>query len=229
MNLNHILIIIAVVGAIIDWFAIEKNWKVVEYFAKPSVAFLLIIWLLLLGGYQGQLLFFTLGLIFCLAGDVFLLFPGRFFMLGLLSFMIAQVAFILGINQTLPPINLASIVILILVVLTTARLYIRIAQGLSQKGLAKLRIPVSIYCLVIGLMLVSAILTLVRPNNEWGSFPALLISLGALLFYISDSINAWERFIVTLPHGRLATMVTYHLALILIAVSAALNSFPGGG
>jgi uncharacterized membrane protein YhhN len=226
--MDFTLILIALLGAIIDWFAVEKNWKVVEYFAKPSVAFLLIIWLLLFGGYQGQLLFFTLGLIFCLAGDIFLLFPGRFFMLGLLSFMIAQVTFIFGINQTLPPINLASVAILILVILTTARLYLRIAQGLSQKGRTNLRIPILIYCLVIGLMLVSALLTLVRPNSEWGSFSALLISMGALLFYISDSINAWERFISTLPHGRLAIMVTYHLALILIAVSAVLNFFPGG-
>lgn len=227
--MDFTLVLIALLGAIIDWFAVENKWKVVEYFAKPSVAFLLIIWLLLLGGYQGQLLFFTLGLIFCMAGDIFLLLSRRFFVSGLMAFLIAQVTFIIGINQTFPPINLVSIVILILVVLTTARLYLRIATGLSQKDHAKLRIPILFYCIVIGLMLVSALLTLVRPNSEWGAFPALLISTGALLFYISDATNAWERFIVSLPHGGLAIMVTYHLALILIAVSAALNFLPGGG
>jgi len=44
-----------------------------------------------------------------------------------------------------------------------------------------------------------------------------------LLFFISETFNAWIRFVNPLPYGRLRVMVTYHLGQILIALGALLH------
>jgi uncharacterized membrane protein YhhN len=41
--------------------------------------------------------------------------------------------------------------------------------------------------------------------------PAALVSAGSVLFYASDGMLAWDRFINPLSHARLRVMVTYHL------------------
>ena len=46
-----------------------------------------------------------------------------------------------------------------------------------------------------------------------------LVIAGAALFYCSDALIAWTRFIRDFRHGRLAVMVTYHLAQILLVLS----------
>jgi hypothetical protein len=35
--------------------------------------------------------------------------------------------------------------------------------------------------------------------------------LGALLFYVSDAVLGWTRFVSDLRRGRVVVMVTYHL------------------
>lgn len=40
----------------------------------------------------------------------------------------------------------------------------------------------------------------------------LLAAVGALLFFASDSILAWRRFVTPLRWGGVAVMGTYHLA-----------------
>jgi len=80
---------IALVSAVIDWVAVANKWKKLEYFAKPGVILALISWLIVNGGYRGQLLFFLIGLIFSLAGDIFLMLPNEHFLAGLISFLLA--------------------------------------------------------------------------------------------------------------------------------------------
>ena len=45
-----------------------------------------------------------------------------------------------------------------------------------------------------------------------GASGSAIAFAGALSFYVSDALIAWTRFIQDHPHGRLAVMVTYHLA-----------------
>jgi uncharacterized membrane protein YhhN len=42
---------------------------------------------------------------------------------------------------------------------------------------------------------------------------------GAVVFVTSDYVLARNRFVAPLPHGHLATMVTYHAALALLVLS----------
>ena len=43
--------------------------------------------------------------------------------------------------------------------------------------------------------------------------------IGAGFFYASDALIAWNRFIAGTRHGRLAIIVTYHLAQIGLVLS----------
>jgi uncharacterized membrane protein YhhN len=43
--------------------------------------------------------------------------------------------------------------------------------------------------------------------------------LGASLFYASDALIAWNRFVRETPHARLTVMVTYHLGQVGLVLS----------
>jgi uncharacterized membrane protein YhhN len=214
--LKTILFITILASAIIDWVAVAKNLKKIEYIAKPATMLLLLVTLKLVGGFGSpSLICFALGIILSLTGDVFLMISysrisNRWFLMGLGSFLLAHLAYILGLNI---PFGSASpawgIAIGILLALAASRFLRRILDGVRQKGLRRLLVPVVTYGVVITLMLLSAVLTLIRP--DWKTSAAGLVSLGAILFYFSDAILAWNKFIRPIKHGRVWNMATYHL------------------
>jgi len=219
--MSFTLLYLTLVLAIIDWIAVAKNWKKVEYFARPATLIALLAWFGMNGGFSGYARWFAAGLAFSLLGEILLMLPAEQFLPGLISFLIAQISYLIGLNQTLPPLNLASAIIFILVLLTSIQVYRRLVVGLKASNKSKLIEPILVYSITISLMLFSALLTLVR--KEWQAGPAILVSLGALLFYISDTLNARHRFIKPLPSGRLPVMVTYHLSQVLIAAGALIH------
>ena len=44
---------------------------------------------------------------------------------------------------------------------------------------------------------------------------------GAVLFYASDGILGWNKFVEPVPHGRVAVMTTYHLGQIGLVLALA--------
>src|SRR4030042_2258544 len=90
-----------------------------------------------------------------------------------------------------------------------------------KKSIGKLKIPVFVYALAISLMVYSAFMTWTRPG--WSMYAALSVSMGSVMFYVSDSTLAWDRFVSPISHGRLKTMVTYHLAQFGIILGAILH------
>jgi uncharacterized membrane protein YhhN len=205
--------------AILDWVAVAKNLKRIEYFAKPAAMVLLLILLLFLLVTMGlrslPLFCFALGIFFSLAGDVFLMlsyarFSDRWFIPGLAAFLLAHVAYITGLNIPLPQVSpLWSVGIALVLALTAARVLRRIISGILQKGLKRMVVPVGLYGVVITLMLLAAFLTLYNP--DWNLSAAGLVALGATLFYFSDIILAWNKFVKPIKNGRLVNMILYHL------------------
>ncbi len=88
--------------AILDWIAVLLAWKRVEYFTKPSVILLLLTWLILAGSQNPHLWWFAAALVFSLAGDILLLLSNKFFLVGLFSFVLAHLAYVLGLIQPSP-------------------------------------------------------------------------------------------------------------------------------
>jgi uncharacterized membrane protein YhhN len=219
--MDYTFLVIALICAIVNWFAIERKRKYLEYFSKPAVMIFLIIWLIQEGSLSNWMIWFVLGAVFSLAGDIFLMFPQKFFLLGLISFLLAHVSYIVGINRTFPSFTPIGIFIFIAVVIIAWRLFTQFKKGMEAKKMSELIIPVLFYVIIISLMTMSALSTIYR--EDWSVQPAMLISGGAILFFISDSIIGWERFISPISHGRLKTMITYHLAQMGILIGAAMH------
>ena len=172
--------------------------------------------LALVGGFGSlPLLCFGLGIIFSLVGDVFLMvsyarFSDRWFLPGLAAFLFAHVSYIVGLNTPLPDVSpIWSLGLAVVLALSAARILRRIIDGLRRKGLPRLERPVGLYGMVITLMLLSALLTL--DNGSWKTSAAGLVALGAILFYFSDVLLAWNKFVNPIKNGRLANMILYHL------------------
>lgn len=223
--MSYILIWLALIFAAMDWLAVARKLKPLEYIAKPGVMIVLLIWMWQASAFQGALLWFGVGLAFSLAGDVFLMLPRERFIAGLISFLLAHIFYILGFNQTSPAWNLPAFIISVIVALTMLRVYRRIAAGLMAGGNSSLRLPVLIYSFVISLMLLSALLTL--TGNTWNALPAMLVSAGAVLFFISDTLLAWNKFVQPLNYAPLAVIITYHFGQTLIALGAVIHYLPG--
>lgn len=218
--MNTLLLFLSLPVAVVDWIAVFKKWKPLEYIAKPGMMIVLIAFFYLTAGIEGALFWFALGLVFSLAGDVFLMLPKRQFIAGLISFLFAHIAYIIGFNSPPPEFQLSYLAGAALIVLIARQVFVQLSSGFTGEN-EKLKIPVLIYIIVISVMLLSALITLMRV--DWIFEAALLASLGAILFYISDSVIAWEKFVHPIKNGRLITMITYHLAQLFIAFSAVLQ------
>jgi len=142
-------------------------------------------------------------------------------MLGLIAFLVAHVAYLIGFNTPFPETpGIWAFGIAIVVGLSAVRLLRRIVAGVRTKQ-ARLVTPVIIYSTVITLMLLSALFTLFRP--DWNSSSAYLVSLGAFLFYLSDIILAWNKFVAPIKNGRMLNIGLYHLGQIAIVAGVAMQ------
>jgi len=220
-------LVFVLAAAVVDWIAVAKGWRKVELVAKPLTLAALFISFLIRGlSTSGEwalpLIFFGAGLLFSLAGDVFLMLAERWFLPGLVAFLLAQVAYTIGFNIPIPKVSLLwGIGLAVLLAITAARVLRRIIAGAREKGQGKMAIPVGVYGTVITVMLLSALLTLYR--EDWNTPAAGLAALGAALFYVSDVILAWNKFVVPIKNGRLANMICYHLGQVALTVGVILQ------
>ncbi len=212
---------LAVMG--VDWAAVGFGWKRLEYAAKPAAMVALLVWLWWpaaahVGVPLPALTWFAAGLACSLAGDVLLMLPERFFIGGLVAFLLGHVAYIVGLNSgglVLP----IEALLLAPVGLAGGWLAWRVGAALESAGRDKLRRPVAVYAAVISVMAASALATLFRP--DWSGGPAVLAAIGAVLFFASDAVLAWDRFVTPVPYGKLVVIVAYHLGQMAIIAGAA--------
>ncbi len=213
---------VALILALANWVAVARDHRRLEYVSKPATLAVVWIgaWLLTRGPHDAwQARFFLLGLAFSLAGDILLMLPGeRFFLYGLVSFLLGHVCYVVGMNPTLPP--YPSLAFFIVVALFWSMFYRFLAAGMRRQGQTALLVPVAIYSAVIGLMLFSAWATLFRP--EWTPLRRGLLIAGASLFTVSDGLLATNKFVKPFPLAPLWVMTTYHLGQMALAASIAL-------
>lgn len=206
----------------LEWFVVATRHTRWRNITKPAPMVSLFVWFTLVGKWQGDLVWFGLALVFSLLGDIFLFFPFRFFLPGLIAFSLAHFLYIIGFNLSAVEMKagiwLISIIILLAAVFDFAPI-IRMVS--NQPSRYKFLPPVVFYGVIITLMLVSAWLTIARPG--WNGSSVILVILGASLFFISDSLLAREKFIRPAKSGGLAVMVTYLFAQILITTGALIH------
>lgn len=209
----NIFLIAAFVLAALEALALHRNWFRLEVIAKPGVMLVLFLWLFTSAGLEGALLWFGLGILLSLAGDVLLMISlDRLFLAGLVAFLMAHAAYIIGFNIPVPQMSVWGIALAVIIGIGGARVIRRILAPLESKGRGRMRMPIAVYGVVISIMLLSAMLKL--TDVAWDAGAALLVSLGAFLFYISDVILAWNKFVAPIPNGRIYNIAAYHLGQI---------------
>jgi uncharacterized membrane protein YhhN len=76
-----------------------------------------------------------------------------------------------------------------------------------------------VYGIVISIMLLSALIKL--TDVSWKAGAALLVGAGAFLFYLSDLILAWNKFVSPIQNGRIYNILSYHLGQIVLIAGVA--------
>jgi uncharacterized membrane protein YhhN len=155
----------------------------------------------------------TLALVFSWIGDIMLLFTDKhfmYFLAGLSGFLAAHVVYLLAYIRATHRNRIQledSAVPLLIVEYGIVLLYV-ILPYLS----GVLQVPVLLYSIILMAMGVFAWYRKGETNVE--SFR--WVFFGALLFIVSDSILAINRFSQTIPYASLLVMITYILAQFLI-------------
>ena len=184
-----------------------------HYISKPSLLIALILYFFV---HRKILTFKTrvmtlLALVFSLLGDVFLMFVDKspnYFMLGLISFFLAHVFYCLVFFSNRNPNTKPISLIIVLTIYAFGLFY------LLKDNLGDLLIPVLFYIVVILLMVITAFLRQKKVPQK--SF--ILVFIGAILFVISDSILALNKFYMPLQFSSISIMLTYGLAQFFIVL-----------
>ena len=209
----YLWLILALIFAALEALVVSKNLPKLEFVTKPAVMLCLLLGLYTSTGLQGNAFWFGVGILFSLVGDILLLLPlESMFLFGLVAFLFAHIAYINGFREELAAINIGSAIVAALIAVNVGRLLRRIVGALRAKGENKLVMPVIAYGIIISIMLYAAMSTFYNPL--WKTNAALLVSAGAFLFWISDLILAWNKFVSPIKNGNFWNIVLYHLGQI---------------
>lgn len=157
-----------------------------------------------------------LAFLFSLLGDSFLMFVEKgmiFFELGLASFLVAQISYIFLFKQSLKNSGAEPFLRKNLLYLIGYFLYGFIIYSMLFNALdIVLKIAVFVYMLALLGMSVMALnrFSTVNQRSFW------LVYSGSILFVISDSLIAIDKFLSPIPNDRLWVMSTYIAAQYLI-------------
>jgi len=185
-----------------------KN-ETLQYFSKPLLIVLLFIYFFLQtkGLVTNQKIWIGFALFFSWAGDILLIFQENkslFFLLGLSAFLLAHIFYIIFFHSVRMIENIKSNMWLLVLVVV----YYAVLISILSPHLGEMKLPVRIYGIVISFMFMLAMHMLFIKNKIAG----ILMVLGALLFVISDSALAINKFYLPFEGAGIIIMLTYGLA-----------------
>ncbi|UYP47238.1 hypothetical protein NEF87_003523 [Candidatus Lokiarchaeum ossiferum] len=191
----------------------NKDGMKIRYITKPFLIPLL--GLFYITGNSAINWWLVAGLVGGFGGDVCLMIPDpnntkKFFRIGLISFLLGHVFYIIAFivaADGFQNYKFWSFLLTLPYMIIGALVFPRLT-----KHTGKMTKAVTIYLVVIVLMGVST-------SFLWGiGDPGgiILAMIGALIFMISDTINAFNKFASPIPYERLYTMSTYLIGQFLI-------------
>jgi uncharacterized membrane protein YhhN len=208
-KISLIVFILALTGVLIGE---SIQHELLYVISKPLILISLICYYYfsLASQYRSTLL--LLALMLSLAGDLLLL-KADYFIPGLIAFLCAHVAYIFVYRQhqqseqqqSLQGIHRMRMAFPI--ILAGSGLVVVLYPKLGD-----LRIPVMIYALVITIMALTALFRYGRTTSE--SF--WLVFFGAILFMLSDSVLAINKFLTPFNYAGIYIMLTYSIGQFLI-------------
>jgi uncharacterized membrane protein YhhN len=189
------------------YYVEPRQWA---YLFKPltMVLILLLAWLAPMPAFPAYRTLVLVGLMLSLAGDVFLMLPGDYFLPGLVSFLAAHIAYVVAFG-TRAGWQFSWVALFPFLVVGV------VMWGVLRAHLGKMKMPAFIYILAILLMGWQA-------TNAWIADPTpltLLGIIGAVIFMVSDSALSINRFRTPFHWAQLVVLGTYFVAQWLIALS----------
>lgn len=196
---------------------IQQDNTIIQSFTKPLII------LAIIGYFSSQIVNIVKGLskwvlaalLFSWIGDILLMFDERgeiFFLLGLSSFLIAHIFYIVFFHQVRTREKVKNNTWMVVAVVV----YYAALISLLSAHLGDMKVPVLIYGVVISFMFMLALHMLFIKNNVAGKW----MMLGALLFVMSDSILAINRFYQAFEMAGILIMITYGIAQLFIVEGA---------
>ncbi|WP_409416880.1 lysoplasmalogenase [Flavobacterium sp. PS2] len=155
-------------------------------------------------------------LLFSWIGDVILLFADKaeiYFILGLVAFLISHVIYIILFNKQNKP-DVPKNKGVFFIGLGFILVYLATMLTVLLPKLGDLQLPVIVYALTISTMLLyafSGYLIWKKPANTY-------ILVGAIIFVLSDSILAMDKFYEPIYKNSFFIMLTYLMAQYLIVI-----------
>jgi len=205
MKAKSISLLVFLIAVVIQLLAQVYSWETLSMLSKPVLMPSLAAYFYFSIGVKDKLVIvIILALFFSWLGDVLLMFQnnnGLYFIFGLISFLIAHILYILTFRKTSHNFQARTF--------TYATGFLLVVYGvlllmLLWPGLGELKIPVTVYTVVIMTMGFTALF-----RKAIGSSHVLI---GAMLFIASDSLLAINKFDSPLFGARLLIMATYILA-----------------
>ncbi|WP_404448304.1 lysoplasmalogenase [Sutcliffiella horikoshii] len=147
------------------------------------------------------------GLLFSILGDIFLMLPKDRFVYGLISFLAGHVCYVVAFLYIPGGGEVGTWVTGALLLIAIFYL-LKLSKGVFHSGGITLLLAVTVYVAIITSMV-------------WAAFYSqqLIIIAGAILFFFSDAILAWDRFVGKLTYRNYLVMIPYYLAQYLFAIS----------
>ncbi len=196
--------------------AIQPELTALHSYAKPLLMLSLMLCVLFNWRSTGKnlLVLLLFALLFSLFGDVLLLpeLGEKFFIFGLVSFLLAHILYIiLFLKIPSRPMELPFIRrnpwTIFVMILYGGWMYLKVKDGADEIAWAVL-----IYILVIMTMAIIAL-------NRQGTVSKMsfqFVTIGAVLFLVSDSLLAWNKFVEPIDHSPIYILSTYALAQLAI-------------
>lgn len=212
MHFKYLLFTIFIFLSAANIISIKKGSKLWQHITKPLLMPVLLLAYLLIASSPN--IFIISALIFGFLGDVFLMFADNFFIPGLFSFLMGHlfytIAFIRSIHFLEIPFAFYISVLP----------YIFFGLYVSKKLLPyikSMKYQVLLYLIFILAMSFSGLLRAWNINSCQFWLPYI----GSLLFIISDSTLAFNKFKAEIKNGGVYIMLTYTAAQLLIVLGFA--------
>ena len=146
-----ILLILAVIFALLNGWLVTRPTRIGVWITKPAVMVFLIAWVLSRSSFPDflnapetfPLVWFLLGLVFSLAGDIFLMLGTRYLPWGVGAFSLTHLFYILGFGQ-IPPAReawLPAAALAVFLLIVYGFLISRIFRGLEDPLTARKQKP----------------------------------------------------------------------------------------
>jgi len=217
----QILLIIYFFALAVEVFAHLTDNLQLQYFSKPSLMLILIFYYVINTKNLASAKYLIISaLVFSWLGDVLLLLDKQFktlFIYGLIAFLTAHIFYIfyfLQIRKANTPEKLPPALIFVAVAVYSLTLF-----GFAAPHVKNLLIPIGFYALVISTMLGASFAAFNFTKQTFGK----ICVAGTLLFIVSDSILAINRFVAPFEYAPIFIMLTYAVAQLLITEGSLRN------